>query len=149
MDLTGDKGGWCGGMGPAGVAPKWCSRWRRGPAHVAFVFWELRPLEPMLPMRLFRSRPSAGITAILFHWAAGLGAILFMAQFLQAELGFGPFDALGGHRRGRPPALRPADQPLRGAAVHRRRAVAERPGVDLDCAGRRARARLLAVRHPR
>ena len=93
MDLTGDKGGWCGGMGPAGVAPKWCSRWRRGPAHVAFVFWELRPLEPMLPMRLFRSRPSAGITAILFHWAAGLGAILFMAQFLQAELGFGPFDA--------------------------------------------------------
>jgi EmrB/QacA subfamily drug resistance transporter len=61
---------------------------------VAFVFCELRTNAPMLPMRLFRSRPfSGGNAAIFFHWASALGAVFFMAQFLQAGLGFGPLDA--------------------------------------------------------
>jgi EmrB/QacA subfamily drug resistance transporter len=61
---------------------------------VAFVTWELRAREPMLPMRLFRSRPfSAGNAAIFFHWGSALGAVFFMAQFLQTGLGFGPLDA--------------------------------------------------------
>jgi EmrB/QacA subfamily drug resistance transporter len=61
---------------------------------VAFVIWELRAREPMLPMRLFRSRSfSAGNAAIFFLWASGLGAVFFTAQFLQAGLGFGPLEA--------------------------------------------------------
>jgi predicted MFS family arabinose efflux permease len=48
----------------------------------------------MLPMRLFRSRRfSAGNAAIFFHWASALGAVFFMAQFLQAGLGYGPLVA--------------------------------------------------------
>jgi EmrB/QacA subfamily drug resistance transporter len=59
-----------------------------------FVIWELRAHEPMLPMRLFRSRPfSAGNAAVFFHWGSALGAVFFMAQFLQAGLGFGPLEA--------------------------------------------------------
>jgi MFS family permease len=61
---------------------------------VAFVVWELRARQPMLPMRLFRSRPfSAGNAAIFFHWGSALGALFFMAQFLQAGLGYGPLAA--------------------------------------------------------
>jgi EmrB/QacA subfamily drug resistance transporter len=61
---------------------------------LAFVVWELRTREPMLPMRLFRSRAfSAGNVAIFFHWGSALGALFFMAQFLQIGLGFGPLEA--------------------------------------------------------
>jgi EmrB/QacA subfamily drug resistance transporter len=60
----------------------------------AFVLWELRAREPMLPMRLFRSRSfSAGNTAIFFHWGSALGAVFFLAQFLQTGLGYGPLEA--------------------------------------------------------
>jgi EmrB/QacA subfamily drug resistance transporter len=60
----------------------------------AFVIWELRTREPMLPMRLFRSRAfSAGNAAMFFHWGSALGALFFMAQFLQTGLGFGPLAA--------------------------------------------------------
>jgi EmrB/QacA subfamily drug resistance transporter len=59
-----------------------------------FVGWELRTPEPMLPMRLFRSRSfSAGNAAIFFHWGSALGALFFMAQFLQSGLGYGPLEA--------------------------------------------------------
>jgi EmrB/QacA subfamily drug resistance transporter len=59
-----------------------------------FVSWELRAREPMLPMRLFRVRAfSAGNAAIFFHWASALGALFFMAQFLQTGLGYGPLEA--------------------------------------------------------
>jgi len=61
---------------------------------LAFVIWELRAREPMLPMRLFRSRAfSAGNAAIFFHWGSALGAVFFMAQFLQAGLGYEPLEA--------------------------------------------------------
>jgi EmrB/QacA subfamily drug resistance transporter len=61
---------------------------------LAFVLWELRAGEPMLPMRLFRSRAfSAGNAAIFFQWASALGALFFMAQFLQTALGYGPLGA--------------------------------------------------------
>jgi EmrB/QacA subfamily drug resistance transporter len=61
---------------------------------LAFVIWELRAREPMLPMRLFRSRAfSAGNAAIFFHWGSALGAVFFMAQYLQAGLGYGPLEA--------------------------------------------------------
>jgi EmrB/QacA subfamily drug resistance transporter len=60
----------------------------------AFVTWELRAREPMLPTRLFRSPTfSAGNAAVFFHWGSALGAVFFMAQFLQAGLGYGPLEA--------------------------------------------------------
>jgi hypothetical protein len=60
----------------------------------AFVLWELRAREPMLPMRLFGSRAfSAGNTAIVFLWGSAFGAAFFMAQFLQNGLHYGPLAA--------------------------------------------------------
>jgi EmrB/QacA subfamily drug resistance transporter len=60
----------------------------------AFVARETRAREPMLPMRLFRNRSfSAGNAAMFFQWGSALGALFFMAQFLQTGLGFGPLEA--------------------------------------------------------
>jgi EmrB/QacA subfamily drug resistance transporter len=59
----------------------------------AFVAWELRIPEPMLPIRYFRSRSfSAGNTAIFFTFASLFGAVFFYAQLLQSGLGYGPLD---------------------------------------------------------
>jgi EmrB/QacA subfamily drug resistance transporter len=60
----------------------------------AFIAWELRAAEPMLPMRLFRSRAfSAGNAAIFFTLASLFGAVFFFAQMLQTALGYGPLEA--------------------------------------------------------
>jgi EmrB/QacA subfamily drug resistance transporter len=60
----------------------------------AFVARELRAREPMLPMRLFRSRAfSAGNAAIFFTLASLFGAVFFFAQMLQTGLGYGPLEA--------------------------------------------------------
>jgi EmrB/QacA subfamily drug resistance transporter len=60
----------------------------------AFVARETRARQPMLPMRLFRDRSfSAGTAAIFFLWGSALGAIFFMAQYLQTGLGYGPLGA--------------------------------------------------------
>jgi EmrB/QacA subfamily drug resistance transporter len=61
---------------------------------VAFVLWERRTAEPMLPMRLFASRPfSSGNAGIFFMCTALYGAVFFMAQFLQIAQHDGPLDA--------------------------------------------------------
>jgi EmrB/QacA subfamily drug resistance transporter len=60
-------------------------------ALIAFVAFELRTREPMLPMRLFRSRSfSAGSATNFLLSSALFGAVFFMAQFLQISLGNGP-----------------------------------------------------------
>jgi EmrB/QacA subfamily drug resistance transporter len=60
----------------------------------AFVRWELRARQPMLPMRFFGVRAfSAGNTAIFFTVASLFCAVFFFAQFLQTGLGYGPLDA--------------------------------------------------------
>jgi EmrB/QacA subfamily drug resistance transporter len=57
----------------------------------AFVRWELRAREPMLPMSFFRSRAfSAGNAAIFFTFASLFGAVFFLPQMLQTALGYGP-----------------------------------------------------------
>jgi EmrB/QacA subfamily drug resistance transporter len=57
----------------------------------AFVAWELRSREPMLPMGFFRSRSfSAGNAASFLLTASLFGAVFFFAQFLQTALGYGP-----------------------------------------------------------
>jgi EmrB/QacA subfamily drug resistance transporter len=61
---------------------------------VAFVLWERRAAEPMLPMKFFASRPfSSGNAAIFFLSTALYGAVFFMAQFLQTVQHHGPLDA--------------------------------------------------------
>jgi MFS family permease len=61
---------------------------------VAFVAWEWRAREPMVPMRFFRSRAfAAGNAAGFFLFATVYGALFFMAQFLQTAQGHGPLAA--------------------------------------------------------
>jgi EmrB/QacA subfamily drug resistance transporter len=61
---------------------------------IAFVAWELRAREPMIPLRFFRSRAfSAGNAAIFFTFASLFSAVFFYAQLLQTVLGYGPLDA--------------------------------------------------------
>lgn len=63
-------------------------------AAVAFVAWELRTPDPMLPMRFFRSRAfTAGNVSVFFAVASLFGAVFFLAQFLQTGLGHGPLGA--------------------------------------------------------
>ncbi len=61
---------------------------------IAFVLWERRAAEPMLPMGLFASRQfSSGNAAAFFLFGALFGAVFFMAQFLQIAQHRGPLDA--------------------------------------------------------
>jgi EmrB/QacA subfamily drug resistance transporter len=57
----------------------------------AFALRELRAREPMLPLRMLRSRAFSAGNAAIFCWSASvLGTMFFMAQFLQDALGYGP-----------------------------------------------------------
>jgi EmrB/QacA subfamily drug resistance transporter len=58
----------------------------------AFILWEMRAREPMVPMRLFRSRAlSSGIAASFLFYASMYGTLFFLPQFLQVAQGHGPF----------------------------------------------------------
>ncbi|QKV73432.1 DHA2 family efflux MFS transporter permease subunit [Amycolatopsis sp. Hca4] len=83
-----------------GNAAGWTSVTVLGPllaglaAFGAFVAWQRKAAHPMLPLHLFRSRRfAAGNVVIFCHWASALGAVFFMAQFLQDGLGYGPLAA--------------------------------------------------------
>jgi predicted MFS family arabinose efflux permease len=101
----------------------------------AFVAWELRAREPMLPMRFFRSRAfSAGNAAIFFTLASLFAAVFFYAQLLQTGLGYGP---LGTGLRLLPwTATFITVAPIAGALADR---IGERPlmvgGLTLQAAG--------------
>jgi MFS family permease len=61
---------------------------------VAFVAWELRAPQPMLPMRLFRDRAfSAANGASLFMYFGMFGSIFLLTQFFQTAQGYSPFEA--------------------------------------------------------
>jgi MFS family permease len=101
----------------------------------AFVAWELRTREPMLPMRFFRSRAfSSGNAGVFFLSASLFGAVFFLAQFLQTGLGYGPLEAALrlGPWTGTPFVV----APIAGALVDR---IGERPllvgGLALQAAG--------------
>jgi EmrB/QacA subfamily drug resistance transporter len=101
----------------------------------AFVAWERRAAEPMLPMGLFASRPfSSGNAAIFFLSTALYGAVFFMAQFLQTVQHHGPLDA--GIRLLPWTATLFVVAPITGARISR---VGERPfavaGLLLQAAG--------------
>ena len=101
----------------------------------AFVAWELRAREPMLPMGLFRSRAfSAGNAAIFLTFASLFTGVFFFAQFLQTALDHGP---LGAGLRLLPwTATFMTVAPLAGAMADR---IGERPlmvtGLTLQAAG--------------
>jgi EmrB/QacA subfamily drug resistance transporter len=58
---------------------------------IGFVAWEGRTPEPMLPLRLFRSRTFAAANATGFLMIAALfGAAFLVAQYFQLALGFSP-----------------------------------------------------------
>ena len=61
---------------------------------LAFIAWEARAREPMLPLRFFRSRGfSAGNAAIFFTFASLFVGVFFFAQLLQTSLGYSPLAA--------------------------------------------------------
>ncbi|MFI5225230.1 MAG: DHA2 family efflux MFS transporter permease subunit, partial [Candidatus Limnocylindrales bacterium] len=61
---------------------------------VAFVMWEARTAEPMLPLRMFRSRTfSAANTASLLMFFGMFGSIFLLAQFFQVVQHYSPFQA--------------------------------------------------------
>jgi MFS family permease len=58
---------------------------------LAFVLWEMKTPEPMLPMRFFARRAfSAPIGASFFLFAALYGSVFFLAQFLQTVMDYSP-----------------------------------------------------------
>ena len=69
----------------------------------AFIAWELRAAEPMLPLHLFRSR---GFTitnvASLLMFFGMFGSIFLLAQFLQVVQHYSPLQAACAHCRGPP-----------------------------------------------
>ena len=61
---------------------------------VLFTVWELRAVQPMMPVRLFASRPfAAGNAAIFAILATMMSLVFFMAQYLQTGLGYDPLGA--------------------------------------------------------
>jgi EmrB/QacA subfamily drug resistance transporter len=61
---------------------------------VAFVAWERRIANPMIPVALFRERTFASANAVSFFLYAGLfGALFLMSQFFQTCLGYSPLGA--------------------------------------------------------
>jgi EmrB/QacA subfamily drug resistance transporter len=101
----------------------------------AFVAWELRAREPMLPMRFFRSRAfSSGNAGVFFLFASLFGAVFFLPQFLQTGLGHGPLEAA--LRLGPWTGTLFVVAPIAGALVDR---IGERPllvgGLALQAAG--------------
>jgi EmrB/QacA subfamily drug resistance transporter len=61
---------------------------------VAFVLWELRTPQPMLPMRFFRSRAfSAANGASLAMFFGMFGSIFLLTQFFQTAQGYSPLEA--------------------------------------------------------
>ena len=60
----------------------------------AFVAWELRAREPMLPMRFFRDRAFAAANgASLLMYFGMFGSIFLLTQFFQTSQGYSPFQA--------------------------------------------------------
>ena len=60
----------------------------------AFVLWERRTPEPMVPMRFFRNRAfsAANVTSLLMSFGM-FGSIFLLAQFFQVVQGYSPLEA--------------------------------------------------------
>ena len=60
----------------------------------AFLVWESRAKEPMLPLRFFRSRAFSSVSVVSFSMYFGVfGSIFLLAQFFQVTQGYSPLEA--------------------------------------------------------
>jgi EmrB/QacA subfamily drug resistance transporter len=60
----------------------------------AFVAWEARASQPMLPLRFFRSRGFAAVNGVSLAMYFGVfGSIFLLAQFFQVTQGYSPLEA--------------------------------------------------------
>jgi EmrB/QacA subfamily drug resistance transporter len=85
--ISSAKDGWSSGQTTGGFAVAVV-------ALTAFVLWERRVAEPMLPMTLFRDRNFAGasLSIVMLSFSAG-GVVLALTQYLQFVLGYTPLRA--------------------------------------------------------
>ena len=61
---------------------------------IAFVVWELRASQPMLPMRFFRNRGFSAANAASLAMSFGMfGSIFLLTQFFQTAQGYSPLEA--------------------------------------------------------
>ncbi|WP_067570940.1 DHA2 family efflux MFS transporter permease subunit [Nocardia acidivorans] len=59
-----------------------------------FIVWELRVAEPMLPLRLFRSRGFSAINTVNFAFSLGVfGSIFLLSQYFQVVQGYTPLES--------------------------------------------------------
>ncbi|MEV5351736.1 MFS transporter [Streptomyces sp. NPDC052693] len=85
--VRGPVDGWTGGMVLTGLFT--------GTALLTgFVLYSTRAKNPMLPMRLFRSRAFSGINAASLLMFLGMfGSIFLLSQYMQGVLGYSPTEA--------------------------------------------------------
>ncbi|MEU3945967.1 DHA2 family efflux MFS transporter permease subunit [Streptomyces sp. NPDC029526] len=85
--VRGPADGWTGGLVLTGL-------FAGAALLVGFVLYSTRARNPMLPMRLFRSRAFSGINAASLLMFFGMfGSIFLLAQYLQNVLGYSPTEA--------------------------------------------------------
>ncbi len=61
---------------------------------IAFLRWEARAPEPMLPLRFFRSRAFSATNAVSFAMFFGVfGSIFFLSQYFQTVQGLSPLES--------------------------------------------------------
>ena len=61
---------------------------------IAFVVWELRTDQPMLPMRFFRSRAFSAANGASLAMSFGMfGSVFLLIQFFQTAQGYSPLEA--------------------------------------------------------
>ena len=60
----------------------------------AFLWWEGRAAEPMLPLRFFRSRAFSATSVVSFAMFFGVfGSIFFLSQYFQTVQGYSPLES--------------------------------------------------------
>ncbi|MEU1847848.1 MFS transporter [Streptomyces sp. NPDC019990] len=85
--VRGPVDGWTGGLVLTGL-------FTGSALLAAFVLYSMRAKNPMLPMRLFRSRAFAGINAASLLMFLGMfGSIFLLSQYMQGVLGYSPTEA--------------------------------------------------------
>ncbi|MEU6529140.1 MFS transporter [Streptomyces sp. NPDC046928] len=85
--VRGPSDGWTGHLVLTGL-------FAGGALLAGFVLYSTRARNPMLPMRLFRSRAFAGINAASLLMFLGMfGSIFLLSQYMQGVLGYSPTEA--------------------------------------------------------
>ncbi|MFJ9748076.1 MFS transporter [Streptomyces chartreusis] len=85
--VRGPADGWSGRLVLTGL-------FAGGALLVGFVIYSTRAKNPMLPMRLFRSRAFSGINAASMLMFLGMfGSIFLLSQYMQIVLGYSPTEA--------------------------------------------------------